>query len=73
MRVQRDAAAAAHAACGRLQILSLARNSLLRIEGLDAVGSTLDQLWLSYNQISKLAGLENCDKARTARPLYSPT
>jgi hypothetical protein len=44
--------------------LSLARNALTRIEGLDAVGGTLEQLWLSYNQIVKLGGLEPCAKLR---------
>jgi dynein light chain 1 len=38
--------------------LSLARNSLTRIEGLEPVAATLQQLWLSYNQISKLEGLK---------------
>ena len=46
------------AACvERLEILSLARNNISRIEGLEPVAGTLQQLWLSYNNISKLDGL----------------
>ena len=41
----------------RLEILSLARNNISRIEGLEPVAGTLQQLWLSYNNISKLDGL----------------
>lgn len=37
---------------------------LTRIEGLDAVGGTLQELWLSYNQIIKLSGLEPCTRLR---------
>lgn len=39
-----------------LKILSLGRNSIKKIEGLDAVAGTLEELWLSYNQIEKLNG-----------------
>jgi hypothetical protein len=41
-----------------LEILSLARNQLKKIENLDAVAGTLKQLWLSYNNIVGLAGVE---------------
>lgn len=40
-----------------LKILSLGRNNLKKIEKLDDVSGTLEQLWLSYNQISSLDGL----------------
>ena len=42
----------------QLQILSLGRNQIKRIEGLEAVQDTLEQLWVSYNQIGTLAGIE---------------
>ena len=45
-----------------LEILSLGRNMIKRIEGLEGVGSTLKQLWLSYNLISSLDGLQSCVK-----------
>ncbi len=37
---------------------------LTRIEGLDPVAGTLEQLWLSYNQIMKLTGMECLTKLR---------
>ncbi len=44
----------------KLQILSLSRNLLKRIEKLEDVGGTLQELWLSYNMISSLDGLAPC-------------
>merc|ERR1719426_165307 len=41
-----------------LTILSLGRNALKKIEGLNEVADTLEQLWISYNQIGSLAGVE---------------
>ena len=48
-----------------LKILSLGRNNIKRIVGLDEIGQTLEQLWLSYNQIEKLEGLTPCIKLHT--------
>jgi dynein light chain 1 len=48
-----------------LKILSLARNQIKRIERLDEVGGTLEQLWLSYNLIEKLTGLKALRKLTT--------
>merc|ERR1712227_841343 len=36
-----------------------------KIAGLDEVGATLKELWLSYNSIEKLDGLEPCVKLHT--------
>ena len=41
-----------------LEILSLGRNNIKKIEGLDGVADTLKELWISYNNIEKLAGIE---------------
>merc|ERR1711988_1558049 len=41
-----------------LTILSFGRNQLKSVAGLEAVQDTLEQLWVSYNQISNLAGIE---------------
>merc|ERR1719263_2776189 len=41
-----------------LQILSLGRNAIKKIEGLNEVSDTLEQLWISYNQIASFAGVE---------------
>ena len=46
------------AGCDALQILSLGRNALKKIEGLNEVADTLEQLWISYNQLGSLAGIE---------------
>lgn len=48
-----------------LQILSLGRNMIKKIAGLEEIGGTLEQLWLSYNQISSLDGLQSCSKLHT--------
>jgi dynein light chain 1 len=47
-----------------LKILSLGRNSIKKIEGLEAVADTLEELWLSYNQIERLNGIECCKKLK---------
>ena len=45
-----------------LKILSLGRNCIKKIENLDGVAETLEQLWLSYNQIEKLVGVDKLTK-----------
>ena len=49
----------------KLEILSLSRNQIRLIKGLDEVGATLKQLWLSYNEIPKLDGLNRCEALTT--------
>jgi dynein light chain 1 len=49
----------------KLEILSLGRNQIKKISGLEEVGSTLRELWISYNQISTLDGLNCCTKLET--------
>ena len=46
------------AGCDSLQIISLGRNNLKKIEGLNDLSDTLEQIWISYNQIASLAGIE---------------
>ena len=41
-----------------LEILSISRNNIKKVEGLDGVADTLKQLWMSYNNVEKLAGIE---------------
>lgn len=41
-----------------LEVLSLGRNCIKKLEGLDDVATTLQQLWISYNLIDKLNGVE---------------
>lgn len=45
-----------------LKLLSLSRNALKKIERLEDVAATLEELWISYNQISSLDGLNSCSK-----------
>lgn len=47
-----------------LKLLSLSRNALKKIERLDDVAETLEELWLSYNKISSLDGLSTCKSLR---------
>ena len=48
-----------HPCCRRdPQILSLGRNAIKKIEGLNEVCDTLEQLWISYNQIGSFSGIE---------------
>lgn len=48
----------------RLEILSVGRNSLKRLDGLEAVAATLTELWASYNQLERLSGIERCQRLR---------
>ena len=48
-----------------LTILSLGRNQLRKVDGLDANADTLEQLWVSYNQIGTLAGIEKLHNLTT--------
>ena len=45
-------------------MLSLGRNNIKKIEGLDAVSETLEELWISYNLIEKFNGIECCKKLK---------
>ena len=47
-----------------LRILSLARNNIRRIKGLEEVSETLEELWLSYNKIDSLTGINPCKKLK---------
>lgn len=39
------------------KVLSLGRNCIKKIEGLEPVAGTLQQLWISYNAIEKLVSV----------------
>ena len=45
-----------------LRSLSLGRNLLKKIEKLDSLAGSLEELWISYNLISSLDGLQNLTK-----------
>ncbi|KAH8410226.1 hypothetical protein KR009_009383 [Drosophila setifemur] len=42
-----------------LRVLSLARNNLKTINGIEALGETLEELWVSYNIIEKIKPIES--------------
>ena len=44
----------------KIKILSLGRNNIRRIVGLDEIGQTLEELWISYNLVERLEGLTPC-------------
>jgi len=41
-----------------LQILSIGRNQIKKLEGLEPIAETLEQLWMSYNKLTVLTGIE---------------
>ena len=45
----------------KLKILSLSRNMIKKIVGVDTVRGTLQELWLSYNKIDSLSGLSRLE------------
>ena len=49
----------------QIEILSLSRNVIKKISGLEEIGATLKELWLSHNFIEKLDGLTPCVKLHT--------
>ena len=50
---------------GKLKILSLGRNKLSKIDNLNSISSSLEQLWISYNFIGNLDGVLVCKKLTT--------
>lgn len=48
-----------------LEVLSLGRNQIKKLSGLEEIGATLRELWISYNSISTLDGLHPCVKLQT--------
>ena len=46
-------------------MLSLGRNLIKSLQGIEGAGETLEQLWISYNQIDKLKPIRNMTKLHT--------
>ncbi|KAL6602572.1 hypothetical protein U3516DRAFT_801711 [Neocallimastix sp. 'constans'] len=44
--------------------LSLSTNNIEKINGLDAISETLEELWIYYNLIEKYNGIECCKKLK---------
>ncbi len=49
----------------KLNILAIGRNQIRKIKKLDDLAETLEELWLSYNQIFSLDGLSNLKNLTT--------
>ncbi|XP_010135068.1 PREDICTED: dynein light chain 1, axonemal [Buceros rhinoceros silvestris] len=47
-----------------LRILSLGRNNIKNLNGLEVVADTLEELWISYNFIEKLKGIHVMKKLK---------
>ena len=47
-----------------LKILALGRNNIKSLVGIEAAGDTLEQLWISYNSIDKLKGVQALKKLK---------
>lgn len=47
-----------------LKILALGRNLIKAFTGLEPLGNTLEQLWISYNFIEKTDGIESLQKLK---------
>lgn len=47
-----------------LKILSLSRNNIRNLNGLEVLGDTLEQLWISYNHVEKFKGIHTLKKLR---------
>lgn len=47
-----------------LRVLSLGRNCIKKIENLDGIAETLEELWMSYNLVERLAGVEKLSNIR---------
>lgn len=55
-----------------LRILSLGRNMIKKIENLDAVAETLEELWISYNLIAGLVGYSRKEEILCAILSHTP-
>jgi len=51
----------------KLRILSIGRNNIRKLENLDAISDRLEELWMSYNPVSSINGIE---KLQNLRVLY---
>jgi len=47
-----------------LKILSLGRNCIKKLDGIRQVNDSLEQLWISYNNIDKLQGIEEMNQLK---------
>ena len=48
----------------RLKVLTLGRNLIKNLHGIESVGDTLESLWISYNQIDRLKPIRSLQKLK---------
>ena len=51
--------------------MSLARNALRRLDGVEAAAGTLTQLWVSYNALERLAGADGLPRLRVLFAMHN--
>jgi len=54
-----------------LKILALGRNQIKKIENLDSVAETLEELWISYNVLERLVHLLTYDSSSCGYQLFA--
>ena len=54
-----------------LKILALGRNQIKKIENLDSVAETLEELWISYNVLERLVHLNTYDAHSCGYQLFA--
>jgi dynein light chain 1 len=55
----------------RVEILAIGRNMLKRLDKIDRAAATLQQLWMSYNNVKSFAPLAACKRLRVLYAAYN--
>ena len=55
----------------RIEILSIGRNMLRKLDKIDRAAATLQQLWMSYNEVKTLGPLVQCKRLRVLYCSYN--
>jgi dynein light chain 1 len=55
----------------RVEILAIGRNMLKRLDKIDRAAATLQQLWMSYNNVKSFAPLVACKRLRVLYAAYN--
>jgi dynein light chain 1 len=55
----------------RVEILAIGRNMLKRLDKIDRAAATLQQLWMSYNNVKSFAPLVGCKRLRVLYAAYN--
>ena len=55
----------------RIELLSIGRNMLRKLDKIDRAAATLQQLWMSYNEVKTLSPLVQCKRLRVLYCAYN--